>query len=83
MLESGGFRVDGVRGFGPPIEDMVGRGPLLRAVDRLSGWMARLWPTFFAYQFLVEATRREALEDIVAGMSEEKPGGGSRVDGAA
>jgi SAM-dependent methyltransferase len=54
-IEGEGFRVRSVRGFGPPIEDMVGRSAPLRALDRLASWLARVWPSLFAYQFLVEA----------------------------
>jgi 2-polyprenyl-3-methyl-5-hydroxy-6-metoxy-1,4-benzoquinol methylase len=54
-IEGEGFRVRSVRGFGPPIEDMVGRGLLLRALDRVANWLARLWPSLFSYQFMVEA----------------------------
>ena len=66
MLEGGGFRVEKVRGFGPPIQDMVGDTPLLRLLDRCAGFLARVWPSLFCYQFLVEATRLEEVEDILA-----------------
>lgn len=54
-IEGEGFRVRSVRGFGPPIEDMVGRSWPLRALDRVASILARLWPSMFSYQFLVEA----------------------------
>jgi len=54
-IEGEGFRVRSVRGFGPPIEDMVGRSWPLRLLDRVANWLARVWPGMFAYQFLVEA----------------------------
>ncbi len=76
MLEGGGFRVERVRGFGPPIEDMVGRTLLLRAIDRASSFLARLLPSVFSYQFLVEATRLDAVEDILA----RSPAGKTRED---
>jgi glycosyltransferase involved in cell wall biosynthesis len=75
LLAGAGFRVDRVRGFGPPIEDMVGRSVLLRFLDRLGGLLARLWPGLFAYQILVEATRLEEVKDLLARTlaSETKP----------
>ncbi|MEZ5963558.1 MAG: bifunctional glycosyltransferase/class I SAM-dependent methyltransferase [Planctomycetota bacterium] len=54
-IEGEGFRVRTVRGFGPPIEDMVGRAWPLRLLDRIAAGLAKLWPSMFAYQFLVEA----------------------------
>jgi glycosyltransferase involved in cell wall biosynthesis len=71
LLEGGGFRVDRVRGFGPPIEDMVGQGSFLKALDRLAAFLARLWPSVFGYQFLMEATRLHDLEDILTRMDIE------------
>jgi glycosyltransferase involved in cell wall biosynthesis len=64
-LEGEGFRVESVRGFGPPIRDMVGRSLLLRALDTAAGWAARIWPSLFAYQFLVEATRLDDVETLL------------------
>lgn len=65
MLEGEGFRVESVRGFGPPIQDMVGRTATLRAIDALAGALARLWPSLFAYQFLVEATRLDDVDSLL------------------
>ena len=53
-----------VHGFGPPIRDMVGERPTLRAVDATSGTLARLWPRLFAFSFLVVAQKAEELEDV-------------------
>ncbi|NIT89026.1 MAG: glycosyltransferase/methyltransferase, partial [Gemmatimonadetes bacterium] len=36
-LEGEGFRVEAVRGFGPPIRDMVGSSGLLRLIDGVAG----------------------------------------------
>ena len=65
LLEGEGFRIDRVRGFGPPIADMVGKSWLLRCVDRVASWFAQLWKRMFAYQFVVEATRLDALDDVL------------------
>jgi len=63
-LEGEGFRIDKVRGFGPPIEDVIGSSFVLRCLDRIAGGLARVWPSMFAYQFLVEATRLDSDRDI-------------------
>jgi hypothetical protein len=64
-LEGEGFRVESVRGFGPPIRDMIGGSRLLSLVDRLAGGLARLWPTLFGYQFLVEAVRLDDVDTLL------------------
>jgi SAM-dependent methyltransferase len=66
LLVNGGFRIKEVRGFGPPIRDMVGESTTLRAVDTTSGLLARLWPRLFAFSFLVVAEKAEELEDVYA-----------------
>jgi SAM-dependent methyltransferase len=66
LLVNGGFRIKEVRGFGPPIRDMVGESQALRTVDATSGLLARLWPRLFAFSFLVVAEKAEELEDIYA-----------------
>lgn len=64
-LRGEGFRVDRVRGFGPPIQDVIGRSRLLVLLDRVAGGLARLWPSLLAYQFLVEATRLDSVDDLM------------------
>jgi hypothetical protein len=53
-----------VKGFGPPIRDMVGASPKLRAIDTTSGALARAWPRMFAFNFLVVAQKADELDDI-------------------
>jgi 2-polyprenyl-3-methyl-5-hydroxy-6-metoxy-1,4-benzoquinol methylase len=64
LLTNGGFTVTDVRGFGPPIRDMVGETRALRASDNASSTLARWWPRMFAFNFLVVAQKDEELEDI-------------------
>ena len=64
-LEGEGFRVRRVRGFGPPIADLVGRSFLWRSVDRVASLLARVWPSMFAFQFLVEADRVDSVADLL------------------
>ena len=65
LIEGEGFSVESVRGFGPPIIDMVGNSLVLRVLDRISSLCARVWPTMFGYQFVVVATRLDDLDDIL------------------
>jgi glycosyltransferase involved in cell wall biosynthesis len=66
LLVMQGFRVERVRGFGPPIQDMIGDAWPLRALDRFAALLARLWPSLFGYQFAVEATRLDDVDDLLA-----------------
>ncbi|MCA8955829.1 MAG: glycosyltransferase [Planctomycetes bacterium] len=65
LLEGEGFRITRLRGFGPPIRDMVGDSWWLRGLDRLGYFAARIWPSVFAYQLLVEATRLDSVADLL------------------
>lgn len=71
-LEGEGFKVESVRGFGPPIRDMVGDTFLLRALDRVGAFLGRVWPKLFGYQFLVEARRLDDIEDILTSTLESE-----------
>ena len=66
LLVNGGFIVKEVHGYGPPIRDMIGEGPFLRATDSSSGLLARLWPRLFAFSFLVVAEKADELADVYA-----------------
>ncbi len=64
-LEGEGFEVLSVRGFGPPISDMVGRSVILRLIESVASFLARAWPSLFGYQFLVEARRLDDVDSIL------------------
>jgi 2-polyprenyl-3-methyl-5-hydroxy-6-metoxy-1,4-benzoquinol methylase len=66
LLINSGFAVRDIRGFGPPIRDMVGQGTVLRTADTSSAVLARWWPQLFAFNFLVVAEKEEELDDIYA-----------------
>ena len=70
LLESEGFCINKVRGFGPPLRDMVSDSGLFRLLDGFLAGLARIWPRLFAYQVLFEATRLESFEDIVGNTIE-------------
>jgi glycosyltransferase involved in cell wall biosynthesis len=64
LLENGGFRIDSVIGFGPPLADLA-EGRFIDLVDRALAWLARKWPSLFAYQILVTCTRTDSPEDLM------------------
>ena len=57
LLEQAGFRVIRIRGFGPPIIDAFGNTFLWRSIDQVSAFLARTWPTLFAFNFLIIAKK--------------------------
>ncbi len=91
LLRHSGFRVERVVGFPPPFTDMISARPLMRRAERAHAVLSRLWPSLFAFNFAVEATRLDAVEDILArataaagasgvpgsGVEARVPGGGS------
>jgi hypothetical protein len=44
---------------------MVGKSALLRVIDGAAAALARLWPSLFGYQFLVEATRLDDVDSLL------------------
>jgi glycosyltransferase involved in cell wall biosynthesis len=66
LLTHAGFRVDSVRCFGPPIEDLTrGNSWILKVLDRTCSLLARAWPGMFGYQILVEATRPDSIDTLM------------------
>jgi SAM-dependent methyltransferase len=65
LLRDAGFRIDRVIGFGPPLADLFGNRLPFRALDRVAAWLARVWPTMFAYQIMLECTRTDSPADLM------------------
>jgi hypothetical protein len=43
---------------------MISKKPIFRLMETLFSFLARAWPSSFAYNFLVIAQRMDDLEDI-------------------
>jgi 2-polyprenyl-3-methyl-5-hydroxy-6-metoxy-1,4-benzoquinol methylase len=65
LLTDYGFDVERIRGFGPPIRDLISSRFPYSWLDSLLGWMARIWPRLFAFNFLVIARRRSSPEELL------------------
>lgn len=65
LLKQYGFRVESVRGFAPPVSDLVSSGFLMRFVEAVHAWFSRVFPSLFAYNFLVVAERMDGIADIL------------------
>jgi 2-polyprenyl-3-methyl-5-hydroxy-6-metoxy-1,4-benzoquinol methylase len=60
LLEDAGFRVRSVDATAMPYElaaPILGRPPLAAPVRAFAAGSAKLWPTMFGYQFVIEAVR--------------------------
>lgn len=64
LLKNSGFCLEKVIGFGPPIADEIGKGGFLVLIDRSAGFLARLKPSLFSFNFLVVASKKPALQSI-------------------
>ena len=74
LLQNGGFRVDQIIGFGPPVQDLArSEAPFVKFIDRLFSKLARVWPKLFAYQIFIEATRTDSPADLMGQMFASRP----------
>jgi 2-polyprenyl-3-methyl-5-hydroxy-6-metoxy-1,4-benzoquinol methylase len=64
LLATYGFAVEEVRGFGPPIRDLISDRGAFRLLDWLLGTLARLLPGLFAYNYVMIARRLPSLEEL-------------------
>jgi hypothetical protein len=62
MLLQGGFEIEAIYGFGPPIVDKVGQSPILRSIDKISYLLAKSWISLFAFEILIVAKKRVDIE---------------------
>jgi glycosyltransferase involved in cell wall biosynthesis len=67
LLQNAGFRIDAISCFGPPIADLAkSRSRILLLIDRLFALLAQYWKGLFGYQILIEATRPDSVETLMA-----------------
>ena len=65
-VEKAGFRIVGQRVTALPFEvvfESTGRSRLVRHLAAAYHWLARLWPSMFAYQYILEAEITTLDED--------------------
>jgi hypothetical protein len=65
-LKQSNFSVESIIGFGPPIKDLASpeskSGGIL---DRIFFQLAKFYPPFFSYQFLIVAKKKYELSDLL------------------
>ena len=64
LLKNSGFKIERVVGFGPPVADSISNRGLWGIADKVAGFLARLMPSLFAFNFLVVAEKRMPFYDI-------------------
>ncbi len=64
LLEDCGYDVDRVHALGPPFEAVLG-GRMGKWLGFLSTLSARIWPSLFAFQFLVECRPRPGVRSLL------------------
>jgi glycosyltransferase involved in cell wall biosynthesis len=72
LLSSYGFKTEGVVGFGPPLTDLISNSKFMQAVEKIHSFLSRLYPSLFAYNFLIIATRVDSVNDIFKKTIETK-----------
>jgi 2-polyprenyl-3-methyl-5-hydroxy-6-metoxy-1,4-benzoquinol methylase len=64
MLRDCGYRIEAIRPVPVPGSTVIG-GRFGRVLERVSGWLARLWPSAFAFQFLVTCRPLPGVEQVL------------------
>lgn len=64
LLEQYNFEIESVRGFSPPVVDLISGKNFLRFVEKFHTFLSRCFPKLFAYNFLVIARRMDDVSDI-------------------
>lgn len=57
LFNQADFKVEKAIGFGPPLADLCPQSKLLALLDWFCNRLARLWPSLFAFQFLLICRR--------------------------
>ncbi len=65
LLKNAGFKIDEIKGFGPPVSDLGGRSFVMSFIERGGAFLAKYWPRLFAFQILIVCTRTNSLEDLM------------------
>ena len=65
-LEDCGYAVERVRASGAPFAAVLGDKGVGRVLNAAAGWMARLWPTMFAFQWVIVCRPRPGVAQLLA-----------------
>ena len=65
LIKNSGFKIRKVRGFGPPLRDMISDSWFMRILDSFLSMLARVYPSLFGFQILIEAERLDDVDTIL------------------
>ena len=66
LLKQSNFSIELIVGFGPPIKDLSSRKSIFSSIlDDIFFKLAKFYPPFFSYQFLIVAKKRLSIEDLL------------------
>lgn len=55
LFEQNNFKVDEIKTFGMPLTDLIGNSFMMKLLEKISCFLAKVWPGMFAYQVLIVA----------------------------
>ncbi len=64
LTEQYGFKIEKVLSFPPPLTDMIKNNWLFYTLEKIHYFLAKLFPNFFAYNFLLICKRIDGLDEI-------------------
>ena len=70
LLQQGGYEIESIHGFGPPIVDRIGDTWFLSILDTLSYKLAKLWTSLFAFQILLVARKKVDIRSLMQKTTE-------------
>ena len=65
LLDYGGFEVEKVVGFGPPLDNFKNYNILLKFFNKILSYFAHKYPSLFAFHFLLICKRKDNFQDVV------------------
>ena len=65
LLNYGGFEVEKVVGFGPPLDNLKNYNILLKFLKKILSYFAHKYPSLFAFHFLLICTKKDDFQGIV------------------
>lgn len=64
LLENTGFIIEKKMGFPPPIKDLYPDSKIFSLIDWFSSKMAKIYPSLFAFSFLLVCKRPDSIKDL-------------------